>query len=119
MYMLVERGAAETAYESLVRAHKLGLALRVPLATWGCPGCRPAIAMSKLRVELHHDLRRMRHELVVGSTERDKVLTMEFRCTRCDLSVKGHLIVVHGDRALQLDEFVGAGVCWGRVHDGC
>jgi hypothetical protein len=47
------------------------------------------------------------------------VLTMEFRCTRCDLSVKGHLIVVHGDRALQLDEFVGAGVCWGRVHDGC
>lgn len=124
MYMLVTREANETAYEALVRAHDAGTALWVPLATWGCPGCRPAIAMSKLRVELHHDLRKMRHDVVVGSTERDKVLTMVLRCTRCSLSIKGHLISIHSGRqniitALELDEFVGAGVCRGRVHDGC
>ena len=119
MYMLVHREANETAYDAVLRAHDTGMPLFLPLATWGCPGCRPAIAMSKLRVELHHNLRQMRHDLVVGSTERDKVLMMELCCTRCSLSIKGHLINVHSDRALQLDEFVGAGVCRGRVHDGC
>jgi hypothetical protein len=60
-----------------------GTAIALDLPNWGCPGCRLAIAVGRVRHSLAVELRAAGHTPAFGPTERYGRPYLEVRCQHC------------------------------------